>query len=243
MSGRPRGAAVAAAWPVQLARAAHPLHAVVAALVLGAAAWASGRAGRESLLVAATVLVGQAILGWHNDLVDAARDTARARPGKPLASGSLDAASVWFAVACAVLVVVPLSLGNGLTAGAGYLLAVAAGLVSNVALRRTVLSWLPWAVSFGLLAAFLSYGGWGGQAVGEPPTVVMTVLAAALGVCVHFLLALPDLVDDNEDGLRHLPLRLALHTGAPRLLVISVAVTVFVSASLVVAATTVGLRQ
>jgi hypothetical protein len=195
------------------------------------------------VLVAATVLVGQAILGWHNDLVDSTRDAARARPGKPLASGTLDAGSVWFAVACAVLVVVPLSLGNGLTAGAGYLLAVAAGLLGNVAFRRTVLSWLPWAVSFGLLPAFLSYGGWGGQADGDPPTVVMSVLSALLGVCVHFLLALPDLVEDNEDGLRHLPLRVALHTGAPRLMVISVVVTVFVSASLVVAAATVGLRQ
>jgi hypothetical protein len=34
-----------------------------------------------------------------------------------------------------------------------------------------------------------------------------------------------------------------LRTGAPRLMVISVVVTVFVSASLVVAAATVGLRQ
>jgi hypothetical protein len=69
------------------------------------------------------------------------------------------------------------------------------------------------------------------------------VLAALLGVAVHFLLALPDLVADNEDGLRHLPLRIALHTGAPRLLWISIVVAVFVAASLMVAGLTVGLRQ
>ena len=45
----------------------------------------------------------------------------------------------------------------------------------------------------------------------------MTVLAALLGVGVHVLRALPGLVADNEDGWRHLPLRLALRTGAPRL--------------------------
>ena len=110
-------------------------------------------------------------------------------------------------------------------------------------LRRTAFSWLPWAASFGLLPAFLSYGGWGGQAEGEPPTLLVTAIAALLGIAVHFLLALPDLVDDNADGLRHLPLRVALRTGAPRLLWITVAVTVFLAVSLVVALATVGLRQ
>jgi hypothetical protein len=71
----------------------------------------------------------------------------------------------------------------------------------------------------------------------------MTVLAALLGVAVHVLLALPDLVDDNADGLRHLPLRLALRIGAPRLLWIAIAVALFLAASLVAAGTTVGLRQ
>ena len=234
---------VLAAWPVQLVRAAHPLHALGTALALGGASLASGRPLREAGLVAATVLVGQAVVGWHNDLVDRTRDAAHERPGKPLASGALDPGSVWFALACGVLLVVPLALGNGIIAGCSYLLAVAVALLGNVVLRRTPFSWLPWAASFGLLPAFLSYGGWGGQSEGDPPTVVVTVLAALLGVAVHFLLALPDLVDDNADGLRHLPLRLALRTGAPRLLWISIAVTVFLAASLVVAAATAGLRQ
>ena len=150
---------------------------------------------------------------------------------------------MWFALACGVLLVVPLALGNGISAGCSYLLAVAVALLGNVVLRSTALSWLPWAVSFGLLPAFLSYGGWGGRSEGDPPTVVVTVLAALLGVAVHFLLALPDLVEDNADGLRHLPLRLALRTGAPRLLWISIVVTVLLAASLVVAAATVGQRQ
>jgi 4-hydroxybenzoate polyprenyltransferase len=229
--------------PLQLVRAAHPLHAVGTAMVLGGAALASGRAPREAGLVAATVLVGQAVIGWHNDLVDRSRDAAHDRPGKPLASGSVDPGSVWFALACGVLLVVPLALGSGITAGCSYLLAVAVALLGNVVLRRTAFSWLPWAASFGLLPAFLSYGGWGGQSDGDPPTVVVTVLAALLGVAVHFLLALPDLVEDNADGLRHLPLRLALRIGAPRLLWVSIVVTVLLAASLVVAAATVGLRQ
>ena len=83
-------------------------------------------------------------------------------------------------------------------------------------------------MSFGLLPAFLSYGGLGGGLHGGPPTLAMTVLAALLGIGVHFLTALPDLVEDNQTGVRHLPLRIALRTGAPRLLWISTAFTALV---------------
>jgi 4-hydroxybenzoate polyprenyltransferase len=228
---------------VQLVRSAHPLHALVTAVVLGGAALATGRPVREAGLVVATVLVGQAVLGWHNDLVDRERDAAHDRPGKPLASGALDPGTVWFALACAVLLLVPLALGSGVTAGCAYLLSVAVALAGNLVLRRSAFSWLPWAASFGLLPAFLSYGGWGGQAEGEPPTVLVTAIAALLGIAVHFLLALPDLVEDDADGMRHLPLRVALRTGAPRLLWITVAMTVVLAVSLVVALATVGLRQ
>lgn len=229
--------------PVQLVRSAHPWHAVATALALGGSALAAGRPLREAGLVAATVLVGQVVLGWHNDLVDRARDAAHDRPGKPLAHGRLDPGTVWFALACGVLLLVPLALGNGVTAGCSYLLSVGVALAGNLLLRRTPFSWLPWAVSFALLPAFVSYGGWGGQAQGDPPTVLVTVLAALLGVAVHFLLALPDLVDDNADGLRHLPLRLALRTGAPRLLWLTVVVTALLVASLAAASVTVGWQQ
>ena len=229
--------------PVQLLRAAHPRHALLTALALAGAAVVSGRPLREAGLVAATVLVGQAVIGWHNDLVDRRRDAARDRPGKPVAAGTVDPGTVWFAAACGVLLVVPLALANGLVAGATYLISVAIALAGNVLLRGSAFSWVPWAASYGLLPAFLSYGGWGGQAVGSQPEILMVVLAALLGVGVHVLCALPGLVADHEDGLRHLPLRLALRTGAPRLLWITVAVAAFLVASLAVAGATVGLRQ
>jgi 4-hydroxybenzoate polyprenyltransferase len=109
----------------------------------------------------------------------------------------------------------------------------------NVPFKRTVLSWLPYVVSFGLLPAFLSYGG----LHGAPPTVAMTVVAALLGVGIHFLNALPDLVEDEETGVRHLPLRIALRVGAPRLLVVSSVFTGVMAVALVVTALTVGVRR
>ena len=231
------------AGPLSLVQASHPKQAVVTAAAVAAGGALAGRSTRELGLVFATVLVGQAIVGWHNDLVDRRRDAANEAPGKPIAQGFLEPGTVWFAIACAVLLVVPLSIANGVTAGITYLIALAVSLLGNVILRKGRLSWLPWAVSYGLYPAFLSYGGWGGAAMGDPPEIWITVLAALLGVCVHFLLALPGLVADNRDGLRHLPLRVALRTGAPRLLWISIALTVLVVAGLLATGNSVGLAQ
>jgi hypothetical protein len=117
------------------------------------------------------------------------------------------------------------------------------GLLGNVVLRRGLLSWLPWAVAYALYPAFLSYGGWGGDSSGSPPEIVVTVLAALVGVGAHVLRALPGLVADHEDGWKSLPLRIALRTGATRLLVISLAWTVLALAGLLVAGRLVGLSQ
>ena len=229
--------------PVLLLRAAHPRQALLTAVGVTVAAALAGRTTRELGLVFATVLVGQAIIGWHNDLVDRTRDATNETPGKPVAEGLLDPGSVWFALACAVLLVVPLALSNGVTAGSAYLLAMAIGLLGNIALRRGLFSWVPWAASYALYPAFLSYGGWGGDYLGDPPEITMTVLAALLGVCVHVLRALPGLVADHRDGQRHLPLRIALRTGAPRLLWFTIALTALVLVGLVAEGTRVGLAQ
>ncbi|HET6653697.1 MAG TPA: UbiA family prenyltransferase [Nocardioides sp.] len=228
---------------VSLALAAHPLPAAAMTVALTTAAALSGRSARECVLVAVTVLSGQLTVGWINDLVDRHRDRQVGRQDKPVAMGWVDPGTVAFAAAVATLLVVPLSIANGTYAGIAHLGAVGSAWLYNFWFKRTWLSWLPYAVSFGLLPAFLSYGGLGGGMHGAPPTIEMTVLAALFGVGVHFLNALPDLVEDKETGVRHLPLRIALRIGAPRLLWISVGYTVLVGAGLVAAAFTVGLRQ
>lgn len=229
--------------PVLVLRSAHPKQALLTAAGVAAAAALAGRELREVGLVFATVLVGQAMVGWHNDLVDRKRDRADERPRKPLAEGSLDPGTVWFTIACGALLVVPLAISSGLVAGAAYLIALAVGLLGNLLFRRGWLSWLTWAVSFGLYPAYLSYGGWGGEFRGDPPEISVTVLAALLGVCVHVLRALPGLVQDNSNGFRHVPLRLALKIGAPRLMYLAIVATALVVAGLVVTGAQVGLSQ
>ena len=241
--GRERLRTLAHTTPVLLLRAAHPRQGVLTAAGIAGAAALSGRPGREVALVLATVLVGQAVLGWHNDLVDRRRDAQRLPSGKPIADGYLDPGTAWFALGCGVLLLVPLAISNGITAGCCYLASVAIGLLGNLVLRKGWFSWVPWAAAYALYPAFLSYGGWGGQTEGDPPEVVMVVLAAALGVGVHFLCALPGLVADHEDGFRHLPLRLALRVGATRLLLVSLAWTALALVALLLVGNAVGLSQ
>lgn len=229
--------------PFLLVRAAHPRQAVLTALVLAGVAAVDGRPAREIALVFGTVLVGQVILGWHNDLVDEAADRAHQRSGKPIADGRLDAGNLWFALCCAVLLVVPLAIANGVTAGLCYLASVAVGMIGNVVLRRGPLSFLTWAIAFALYPAFLSYGGWGGGQHGSAPQPAMVALSALLGIGVHVLLALWGLVADNADGWTYLPLKLGLRLGATRLLVGASVYTAVVAIALAYVASQVGLRQ
>ena len=228
---------------IALLLAAHPLLSILIALGAAAAAALAGRPGREVGLVLVTVLVGRATVGWLNDVADRQRDIAVERLDKPVARGWVHPSTVTFTVACATLLLVPLSISNGTNAGIAHLLSVAAAWLYNTRIKLTALSALPWAISFGLLPAFLSYGGWGGGPHGGPPTITITLLAALLGVGVHFLTALPDLVGDNHNGVRSLPLRVALKIGAPKLLLATSVYLVLVTAGLVVAGLTVGLYR
>jgi 4-hydroxybenzoate polyprenyltransferase len=228
---------------IALLLAAHPVLSLAIAAGAAVAAALSGRSGREVALVLVTVLVGRATAGWLNDVADRQRDIAADRLDKPVARGWVHPSTVTFTVACATCLLVPLSISNGTTAGVAHLLSVAAAWLYNTRIKLTPMSWVPWLVSFGLLPTFLSYGGWGGGLHGGPPTVVMTLLAALLGVGVHFLTSLPDLVGDHHNGVRSLPMVVALRIGAPRLLLVTSIYVALVVGGLVVAGLTVGLHR
>ncbi|KAA1422071.1 hypothetical protein F0U44_03725 [Nocardioides humilatus] len=210
---------------------------------MGGVAAVAGRPAREAGVVLLTVLVGQAILGWHNDIVDRERDAAHHTRGKPIGDGRLDPGSAWYAIVVAGLILVPLSITTGITAGGIYLVSVCVGMLGNVVLRTGLFSWVTWAISFAMLPAYLSYGGWGGQAVGDPPQTSMTVLAALLGIGVHFMRAVWGLVADHEDGWTYLPLKLGLKLGATRLLALATLYTIVIAVLLAVFGARDGLSQ
>ncbi|WP_139977545.1 UbiA family prenyltransferase [Nocardioides litoris] len=225
-----------------LLQAAHPRQALAVGVFLGLTALATDRPLREAAVVAATGLVGQAVLGWHNDVVDRDRDRRHRTPRKPVADGRLQPGSTWYAVVLALLLLVPLSISTGVTAGAWFLGSLAAGLVGNVVLRRGTLSFLSWAAQFALWVPYLSHGGWGGAAEGAPPEPVMVVLFALLGVGVHVVRSIWGLVADDADGWTYLPLVLGRRLGASRLLAVAAAYVVVVLAAIVVVGGSTGLR-
>ncbi len=226
-----------------LLRAVHPRQAVAFAVVVGALVALLGRPLREVLVSAAAVLVVQLALGLVNDLLDVKDDLAAQAPRKPIAEGILPPGNASFAIAVLLLFALPLSLQNGIEAGLFLLVTLGVGLVHNRFLHRSGFSWVGWSATFALLAYFVTLGGWGNEADGSEPFTSFVVLSGALGFLVHFLTSLPDLVIDNRSGVRNLPLRVALRTGAPRLMVLTLAATAIVLAALVYKALTIGIAR
>jgi hypothetical protein len=102
------------------------------------------------------------------------------------------------AAAAAAIATVPLSLALGLAAGTATRWAVASAWAYNLHLKRTALSWLPFAVSFGLLPVVVTL------AVAPPHVAPWWAVTpgALLGVGAHLVNVLPDVDDDVATGVR-----------------------------------------
>lgn len=210
-----------------LALACHPLPTVavtVLALLLAAGSASPGAAA----LVVGAVFCGQLVIGWHNDLVDAERDRVAGRSDKPVARGDVPPGTVRAALGAALLLTVVLSLWSGGWLGLALHvgLVVGSGLAYNAGLKATLWSWLPYAVAFGALPAYV----WVALGRGAAPWWVLAV-GSLLGVGAHLLNVLPDLEDDLRAGIQGLPHRIGRRRSqllAPLLLV---AGTVLLSAA------------
>ncbi len=205
-----------------LLRAAHP---VPAAAVTGLAAllgWVVGGGPAQVLALVLAVGVGQLSIGWSNDWLDAHRDRLVARADKPIATGDISERLVkWSAWVAAALALV-FSLRLGWFAGLLNILAIASGWAYNLGVKGTWFSWVPYAVTFGLLPAVASLaqsGSW------QPWWLALA--GAVLGVGAHFINVLPDLADDAATDIRGLPHRVGgrmTRITAPVLLVLATAI-------------------
>jgi 4-hydroxybenzoate polyprenyltransferase len=184
--------------------ACHPLPAAAVTVLTVCLAWVAGVRGGVLETLGAAVLAGQLCVGWANDLVDRDLDRASARSDKPVAAGRVRVRDVAVAATAAGVACVPLSLALGPVPGACHLIAVAAALTYDLGLKRTLWSWVPYAVGFGLLPVVVWLVS---PAAGLPPAW-MVVAGAALGVGAHGANVLPDHARDRAAGVRGLPQRL-----------------------------------
>ncbi|UFU06982.1 UbiA family prenyltransferase [Ruania halotolerans] len=208
-----------------LLAACHPGPVVLVTVLAAAFAVGFGASLGSAVLITLAVLAGQLSVGWSNDWIDAGRDRVSARSDKPTVSGAVSVVTLRRCALAALMACVGLSLATGWAPGGVHLAAVASAWSYNVVLKSTVFSWLPYAVSFGLLPIFVVLA-----SAPAASTAGWAILGTALlGIGAHVANTLPDLDDDRRTGVRGLPHRIgpaASRLLAPLVLVSATAVVV-----------------
>ncbi|MEO8093654.1 MAG: UbiA family prenyltransferase [Pseudolysinimonas sp.] len=146
----------------------------------------------------------QASVGLSNDWIDADRDRAVGRRDKPVARGDIPARLARDVAIAAGIASILVSIPLGWPTLLAHLLFLVSAWSYNAGLKNTVVSVVPYLVSFGVLPAIVTLAA-------TQPTVApwWTIAAGALlGGGAHFANVLPDLDDDARTGIRGLPHRL-----------------------------------
>jgi 4-hydroxybenzoate polyprenyltransferase len=210
-----------------LALACHPMPSLAVTAFAAAFGATVGLPAGTLARLALAVLTGQLSIGWLNDLVDRDIDRRAGRRDKPLAADAVTATAVGVAMAGAAAVCVVASLALGVLPGLLHLGAVASAYSYDLRLKWTAVSWLPFAVSFGVLPCVATT-----SVAHQPfPPIAIIVAGAALGVGAHFANTVKDVDADALTGVRGLPQRL----GPRWSLVVAAAAVTLAGAAVVVA--------
>ena len=158
----------------------------------------------KSLEIVVAILAGQCVVGWTNDLLDYRLDLAAGRKKKPLVAGDISQSflkkSLFIALICALTfsLIGPL----GLKGSAIHLLGIGSATAYNFGLKKTLVSLLPFVISFGAMpwAVYV--------AAGSTPPAWLYLGFIAFASAFHFLNVLKDLNWDISQGVLGLPQRL-----------------------------------
>lgn len=158
----------------------------------------------EALEVAIAIFFGQLVVGWSNEVIDFPLDKAAGRLKKPLVSGELTTSLLQKLIPIALTLAVIFSLLSplALVGTAIHLLGLLSATTYNLNLKATVLSPLPYIISFGGLPWAIYLGG------GKTPPLWLYFALALFTTAFHFLNVLKDLQWDIEQGILGLPQRM-----------------------------------
>ena len=155
----------------------------------------------DSLFIAFAVLLGQFFVGWSNDLIDFPRDKAAMRMKKPLVAETITEATLRISIGVALLgaLIVSLLSPLGVNGTAIHFLGLLSATAYNLKLKSTLLSVVPYMVSFGALpwAIYVAAGT-------KPPTWIVLGFVL-ISSAFHFLNVLKDLESDIAQGVMGLP--------------------------------------
>jgi 4-hydroxybenzoate polyprenyltransferase len=175
-------------------QASHAAPTVVVTAVVVLLAAGLGWRGWSLAGVFFAVMIGQLSVGWSNDAFDAPLDARSQRRDKPTVALGVSPRALWVAAVIALATSSALSwFVAGIIGGSWHVFALIMAWLYNTVLSRTWWSWLPYALAFGSIPAFLTYG-----LDGQAPAMWLTAVCAIVGVSAHIANALPDVETDRQ---------------------------------------------
>jgi 4-hydroxybenzoate polyprenyltransferase len=172
----------------------------------------------DALRVAIAIFAGQLVVGWSNDFIDAPLDIAAHRTKKPIVSKEINPEQLKKSILVALFVALILSLFSplGLTGTLIHFLGILSATFYNLKLKSTIISPLPYIVSFGALpwAIYLP--------AGNQPPLWLFIDFMLIAVAFHFFNVLKDFQWDINQGVLGLPQRLGRNSS----LIISISLIV-----------------
>jgi len=159
----------------------------------------------DAIRVAIAIFAGQLVIGWSNDLVDAPLDIAAQRTKKPIVSKEIDPDQLRKSIVFTLFVALLLSLISplGSIGTLIHFLGILSATLYNLKLKSTILSPLPYMISFGALpwAIYLP--------TGNQPPLWLFIDFMLISVAFHFFNVLKDFQWDINQGVLGLPQRIS----------------------------------
>ena len=172
----------------------------------------------DALRVGIAIFAGQLVVGWSNDFIDAPLDIAAQRTKKPIVGKEININQLRKSIVFALFAALLLSLISplGLVGTLIHFLGLLSATLYNLKLKSTILSPLPYIVSFGALpwAIYLP--------TGNQPPLWLFIDFMLISVAFHFFNVLKDFQWDINQGVLGLPQRLGRKTS----LVISISLVI-----------------
>ena len=158
----------------------------------------------DSLRVAVAIFAGQLVVGWSNDFIDAPLDIAAQRTKKPIVSKEINPEQLKGSIVFALVAALLLSLFSplGITGTLIHFLGILSATFYNLKLKPTILSPIPYIISFGALpwAIYLP--------AGNQPPLWLYLDFMLIAVAFHFFNVLKDFQWDIKQGIMGIPQRL-----------------------------------
>ena len=179
----------------------------------------------DALRVALAIFAGQLVVGWSNDFIDAPLDIAAQRTKKPIVSKELKPEQLKKSIVFVLIAALLFSLFSplGITGTLVHFLGILSATFYNLKLKPTILSPLPYIVSFGALpwAIYLP--------AGNQPPLWLYLDFMLIAVAFHFFNVLKDFQWDIKQGIMGLPQRLGQNVSLIiSILLVGSAVLVFI---------------